>query len=268
MNDRKMEEEKFISIMNEYYDFRELFSNNINNPTISLKNEECYLIEGNWIDDLKKGFNIYKNLKKMKNINKDFNYCDLIPERQPNFINNFSNIIGIIKNNKNFKFISKHLLEIIYNNNDLENHNFIKYYSGKDNLIFEYENDNKAILFISPLNQKGIRYINIILIKDEQKNELFQNILSNANNIPDKYLKNIMPFDIYYKLSNILKLFIYFYNYEKDLKEKQEQFFNENDKDYYYLINPDWLTKFKDKFNYSEILESVCKNKNINYNIF
>ena len=136
--------------------------------------------------------------------------------------------------------------------------------SGKDNLIFEYENNNKAILFISPLNQKGIRYINIILIKDEQKNELFQNILSNANNIPDKYLKNIMPFDIYYKLSNILKLFICFYNYEKDLKEKQEQFFNENDKDYYYLINPDWLTKFKDKFNYSEIFES--DSKNINYN--
>ena len=270
MNDKHMEEEKYISIMSEYYDFRSFFSDNINNPTLSLKNEDCYLIEGNWIDDLKRGFNKYKNLKKTNELNKNFNYCDLIPETQPNFINDIFSILDFIKNNKNFKFTSKKLLEIIYNNNHLKNHHYIKYYSGNDKLIIEYENDNKAILFINPLNQREIKNINIVLIKDEQKNQLFQNILSSSNNIPDEYLKNIIPFDIYYKLSKILKLLTYFYYYEKDLKEKKEFFFNENDKDYYYLINPDWLIKFKDKFNYSEIYESLklidSKNKNINYN--
>jgi len=79
-----------------------------------------------------------------------------------------------------------------------------------------------------------------------------------------------MPIDEYLnKLKNILKLFIYFYYYERDLKENQEYIFNKNDETYY-LINPEWLNKLKDIFNYSEIYESLKlidrKIKNINYN--
>jgi L-rhamnose mutarotase len=61
-----MEEEDFNTLLNTFFDFRTLFSNNINNASIFLNNEDCYLIEESWIDDLKKGFNEYKNLKKKK----------------------------------------------------------------------------------------------------------------------------------------------------------------------------------------------------------
>ena len=125
---------------------------------------------------------------------------------------------------------------------------------------------------IDPLNQREIKNnINIILIKDNQKNKLFKNLLSSKNNISDKYLNYIMPIDQYLNnLKSILKLLIYFYYYEKDLKENQESLFNKNGKELYYLINPEWLNKFKDIFNYSEIYKSLNKInrkiKNINYN--
>ena len=57
MNGSSMEEEEFISIINEYNDFKMLFSDNINNPKISLNNEDCFLIDGIWIDQLREGFN-------------------------------------------------------------------------------------------------------------------------------------------------------------------------------------------------------------------
>ena len=266
-----MEEEEFISIINEYYDFRALFSDNINNASISLNNEDCYLIEESWINNLKEGFNEYKNLKKKNELSRDIDYYDLLPKEDPIFINNFSEILKYVKKNKKIKCISKKLLELIYDKDDLKDYHYIKYYSGNNKLIIEYENDNKAILVKDPLNQREIKNnINIILIKDKQKNKIFKNLLSSKNNIPDKYINYIMPIDKYLnKLKNILKLFIYFYYYERDLKENQEYIFNKND-EVYYLINPEWLNKLKDIFNYSEIYELLKlidrKIKNINYN--
>ena len=272
MNNNSMDEEDgFDEIMDEYYNFRSNFSDNINNSSISLSNEVCYLIEENWIDNLKEGYNEYKNLKKKNELNEEFDYSDLLPEEEPNFINDFSSILKYITNNKKLKCTSKKLFELIYEKNELKDENYIKYYSGNNKLIIEYENDNKAILLIDPLNQKKIKNnISIILIKDNKKNQLFKNLLSNKNNISDKYLNYIMPIDIYLNtLKNILKLFIYFYYYEKELKENQESLFNKGGKDLYYLINPDWLNEFKDIFNYSEIyrsLNKIDKNiKNINY---
>ena len=82
-----MDEEEFNRIINEYYNFRSNFSDNINNSSINLSNEVCYLIEENWIDNLKKGYNEYKNLKKKNELNEEFDYSDLLPEEEPNFIN-------------------------------------------------------------------------------------------------------------------------------------------------------------------------------------
>jgi len=125
---------------------------------------------------------------------------------------------------------------------------------------------------IDPLNQREIiANTNIILIKDEQKDILFKKLLSHKNNISDKYLNYIMSIDLYFnKLKNILKFLIYFYYYEKDLKENQESLFNDKGKGLYYLINPEWLNKFKNIFNYSDICETLKlinrKSKEINYN--
>ena len=165
-----MEEEEYNSIIDEYYNFRTNFSDNINDSSISLNNEDCYLIEEIWIDNFKERHNEYKNLKKANALSEDFDYYDLLPEIDPNFINNFSTILKYIKNNKKIKCISKKLFEKIYNENDLKDYHYIKYYSGNNKLIIEYENDNKAILLNDPLNQREIKNnINIILIKYEQK---------------------------------------------------------------------------------------------------
>ena len=59
-----MDEEDFISIKNEFYKFREQLSKNIKKSHISLSVEECYLIEGSWIEELEKGINDYENQKK------------------------------------------------------------------------------------------------------------------------------------------------------------------------------------------------------------
>ena len=85
-----MDEEEINSIINEYYNFRKRFSDNINNSFINLNYETYYLIEENWFDNLKEGFNKYKILIKEIEFNKEFDYFDLFPEEDPNFINNFS----------------------------------------------------------------------------------------------------------------------------------------------------------------------------------
>ena len=76
-----MEEKEFNSIIDEYFNFRNDFTNNINNSSISLKNDNCYLIEESWIDNLKKGYNIYKKLKKANELSEDLDYYDLLPEK-------------------------------------------------------------------------------------------------------------------------------------------------------------------------------------------
>ena len=71
---------------------------------------------------------------------------------------------------------------------------------------------------LDPLNKKEIKNnIKIILIKDKKKLNLFKNILS-ENNYTKKYLNYILPIDQYLnKLKDILRLFIYFYYYNKEL---------------------------------------------------
>ena len=117
--DNLMDEEEFNLILNKYYDFRSNFTNNINNSSLSLNNEDCYLIEENWIDNLKEGFNKYNNLKKTNELNEEFDYYDLLPEKDPNFINDFSSILKCIENNKKIKCLSKELLELMYDESDL-----------------------------------------------------------------------------------------------------------------------------------------------------
>ena len=88
-----MEENEFNSIIDEYNDFRKFFSDNIKNNSISLDNEDCYLIKASWIDNLKEGFNEYKKLKKKNELIGVIDYYDLLPEKGPKFINNFSKIL-------------------------------------------------------------------------------------------------------------------------------------------------------------------------------
>ena len=114
-----MDEEDYILIKNEYYDFNEKLSKNIKNNSISMKNKDCYLIEESWSKELTNYFDKYhkdKNNNKFKN-NTDF--LDFLPENEPQFINNFSSVIKCLKNNKKLIIISRELIESIYEEDDL-----------------------------------------------------------------------------------------------------------------------------------------------------
>ena len=68
---------------------------------------------------------------------------------------------------------------------------------------------------------------------------------------------------------NLLSIFIYIYYYEKYLHENNNgiNLFNNNEK--YYLINPEWLIKFKEYYNYRNLSYSLKNNKkfnSLNYN--
>jgi len=66
----------------------------------------------------------------------------------------------------------------------------------------------------------------------------------------------------------LLKIFIYIFFYEKSLSENKENFFS--DKKKYCLINPQWLTDFKEFYNYEKLSNLLNKNSkdisNVNYN--
>ena len=171
-----MEEKEFNLIKDKYDDFRKTLSANIINASISLNNEDCYLIEENWIDNLREGFNKYKNLKKTNKLNKEFDYYNFLPEKDPNFINNFSTILKNLQNNKKIRCINQKLIELIYDKSDLKNEHCIKYYSGNNKLIIEYEGDNKSILLLDPLNKKEINNNIRIILKKITKSSIYLNI--------------------------------------------------------------------------------------------
>ena len=152
-----MDEKDYISIEKEYSIFKEKISNDIESPSISLENPECYLIEESWYEELKTYFDKYHNYKNKKknkknNIKKDF--LDLLPENDPQFINNFSSIIKCLNKDKKMILVSRKLIESIYEEDDLKFFNIIKYYSGNKKIIIKFtkNDDKRVLLIINPLN--------------------------------------------------------------------------------------------------------------------
>ena len=272
-----MDENSYISIKKEFYDFKENLSNNIKDTNFSLENEDCYLIEESWDNELIQYFDKYNNIainNKKTNKNKyKIDFLNILPEDDPVFINDFSSVFRCLKNHKKMKLVSKKVIESIYEKDDLKENNIIQYYSGNNKIIIEYkenkDEDNKALLVVNPLNiidMKETAYI--ISIKDEDKNFLYEEILSGADfdEICQKYQKNILHFD---KYLNILNFLINIYYYEKSLLENKETMFKENED--VYLINPKLIDKLKKYYDFNNFVQDfneikVENNKEINYN--
>ena len=266
--DECMDEEQFISIKNEFYKFREQLSKNIKKTFISSK-EGCYLIEDSCIKELEEGFNDYELLKRENKIDEKFDYDDFIPE-DFTFINDFSSVINCLKSKKKFKLISKQLLEEIYDEDFLKEKNCIKYYSGKNKLLIEFKDkvENKSILIIDPLNENEIEKRIYIITNKPEKNGISLNKLLNEkdkfNNESEEKYNNmtIIPYEIYY---NILKFFVYYFYYEKDLSNDKKEIFKDNED--YYLINNEWLIKFKKYYDYkSSHIKILGKDLKAKYN--
>ena len=238
-----------------------------------MKNEDCFLIEESWHNLLLDYFNEYDSLKTQNKIRKKTDFFKYIPEIGTEFINKFSCVINNIKENRRMKLISYDIFDSIFEGDDINDMNIIKYYSGNNKIIIEYKenNDNKAILLINPFNENNLESkAFIISIRQEEKINFFHNILSLENNLENvkKFIfnKNIISFGNYIA---ILKLFIHIYYYEKTLLQNPKNIFDEN-KDYY-LINPEWLNSLKDFYDCNSYYKNFNKirtssNTKINYN--
>jgi len=218
-----MNENTFIKIINERNQLRNDLNKNMNKSSF-YKGEGCYLIEESWDSELNNNFHSYDDDYEdgiMYESDEDYNYNGLdynqfIPKEKPIFINNIESIIKCIKNKTKLKLVNQKLIKLIYGKDKLKDCKLIKYYVGNKKLIIEYMNDedNKAILFLNPLNQDKIEERTFIIstedLEDIQKIEIFENLLTK-----NKYFSNyVMLFKTYLKYNELI--------IKKNIIEKEE----------------------------------------------
>ena len=131
-------------------------------------------------------------------------------------------------------------------------------YSHKRGLSFDAKNQKDYFFLIEKEEKEQLNYS-----KDEEFNSFDLN-LENDRKLKIEDLKAT-----YINKGNhrqeLLKLFIYLYFYEKALSEKN--IFLNSQEEEYYLINPDWLTKFKDFYSYDKFQKKLESMKlRYNYN--
>ena len=278
-----MEDQYFIKIMKIYESFKSKLNENINNSLINISSGDYYIIEEYYLNELEQKITNYNKNKSSKNIN----YSISLPDQKPEIINNFSDLINCLKNNRIIRLISKEFMELINNKNNLNNSNYVQYFCGNEKLIIEYKmnNEKKGILFINPFNKTLLKENIFIIIKNNQQKSLYEELLANSNNnlfqsyINNKYIiplekydnikinnNNITNKDIDFK-KDLLKIFILIFYYEKYLDQNKEKVINEKQK--YYFVDPNWLNKYKEYYNYAKFYEMInafyMKNSKINY---
>ena len=99
------------------------------------------------------------------------------------------------------------------------------------------------------LNNKNLGLKNNLIMDDSQENINDENIKKIIERI--KKYKNTISFK-----NNIMGIFVHLYYYEKLLKLKEQPFRDYQD---YYIINNDWLNKFKTSNNYDKIFNVLKK---------
>ena len=301
-----MNEKKIFNATKEcYYDFIENITNEIRKDEFSYNHINCFLIEESWEKELKEKINEYKDIKKFdiqKNPDGSFIFW---PEKDPIFINDIESAITSLKKNKKLKLIDTNLIELIYDENFLNSLRTINCFCGNNRLIIEFQENesNDILLVINPLDSILQNNCNsfIISLKASKNNKkevygelLFMNININDNVAKDLELSHRIIDGFYPSVSkvnifltekneiieynpkytfkdNILKIFIYIFYYEKSLTIFKEKTFNKHQN--YYIINPEWLNKYKEYYDYDEIYDILNENydknnKKLNYNNF
>ena len=249
--------ENNISIKNDFFEFTEELFQQIEETEISLDNEICYLINESWI-------------------NKFINDKNNIDIKFPQFLYDFKDIISCIRDNQKFNIIKKQFINNYYSEKELKNAKFIKYYTGNNNIIIEFEkNKEKRALMIRNFTKEENKIENksfIILLEDRYLNEknklkLFRKLLS--SNKSDNNI--IIPFRAYIILLNEFeekyekKINIYKYNNEKYI-EANEIVNNKNEELKNILLNKE--KEINDLINEINSIKkaSAIENNQININ--
>ena len=249
--------ENNISIKNDFFEFTEELFQQIEETEISLDNEICYLIKESWI-------------------NKFINDKNKIDIKFPQFLYDFKDIISCIRDNQKFNFVKKQFINNYYSEKELKNTKFIKYYTGNNNIIIEFEkNKEKRALMIRNFTKEENKIENksfIILLEDRYLNEknklkLFRKLLS--SNKSDNNI--IIPYRAYIILLNEFeekyekKINIYKYNNEKYI-EANEIVNNKNEELKNILLNKE--KEINDLINEINSIKkaSAIENNQININ--
>ena len=287
--------EFYNNIKLQYDKFRNKIINEIKRKIITNDNENIYcLIETSWLDEITKKDNylqrnnVYFYTKKMpvfidkisNKINKKFQPLEK------------KNILGLLFHDYEYKSGELNIIMNLFNNS--ENY---KYVAGFEKLLIISE-DNLGLLILNPYNviikKKFIIGIIFKILTDfHSNNDFYEKLLNNnynINNIENNLTKNIIidesekgssnnlgdlskAFEIINKYKydslikkNIILIFSSIYYYENKLKaNEKEKAFDQYEE--YYLINYDWLNKYKSAYNYnkiSELLKDLDKNNIIN----
>ena len=107
-------------IIKSFNNFRKLLEASINNNknNISSNDNECYLVDNKWYNELEKNIRDYENLK-----NKNSKQKVCLPQQFPVFINDIDKAIELLKSNNEPKLISKNVknvLHSVYKNENLK----------------------------------------------------------------------------------------------------------------------------------------------------
>ena len=146
-------------VKKEFNSFNKEFEIKDKNNIISLENNEMYLIEESWFNEL--SYNIENN-KKNQYSNKNLNSKNnngikkrILPEDSPYFIDSIEAAINYLLKKNKFKLIIKKLINLLYREIDLTDINIVNYYSGNNNLIIEFINKDEinALLILNPLEK-------------------------------------------------------------------------------------------------------------------
>ena len=255
-------------LINKFYDFRAWLEDDLKNQD-KINQEYCYLIDEKWIKDLQNCINKYYNS------NNNFSF----PPQNPKLINSFEELIDFIQKNQKFDLINHSLIDYKYGH--LKRCKVL-YLARSNKMIIDFYNqkDSNALLIDNPFNKNKIKDNSYVIINNNNQKKLYNDLLSiryNFNNeIKSKYNKYVIPLEKYINKKNnaknplrkdILKIFINIFYYENTLNKNKLDIFNNNKKEYFYLIDPGWINKYKDHYHYNELYNILSKeNYKMNYN--
>ena len=100
-----MNDTKFKELKEEYSRFRENLETEINNSKISIGEDDCYIIDEYWNNQLVNCFQKYDNSGTIS-----------LPKTNPDFINDNLTLINSIKNKIKLKLINKNVIYSTINN--------------------------------------------------------------------------------------------------------------------------------------------------------
>ena len=248
---------------------------------------ECYLMHKDWKNNL---LNYFTNDNYKEISNKSF-CLSFFPEINQSFIDNFTDAINLLQNNQYFTYTKKNVIELLIDKNELfKYHNVTKIYAANKKIIINFQGNDidKSILIINPFDNFDKKNIFIILCNNYKiRKNLFESLLSENNNyfnFKSTRKKNenyIIKLEDYLKVKNneseimnfssniinnnekrdideLLRILILIYYYEQYLSEKNNCL---SEYQTYYLINPEWIKKYKEFYHYNDLFNLIKNNE-------